>query len=85
MASKVQPSNPSDIENRSPIGKGKKASSRDMLSSMDSRLAICELTMGEMRERVEDTERGIEELDSTREELKGEMQDALNEAIDVLT
>ena len=38
-----------------------------------------------MWERVEDTEKGIEELDSAREEFKGEMQGALNEAMDVLT
>ena len=57
---------------------------RDMLSSMDSYLAKCELAVGEIRERVKDIERGIEELDSTWEELKGEMQGALNEAMDVL-
>ena len=85
MASEIQPGNSSDVENRPPTGKGKRANSRDMQSSMDSRLAKCELAMGEMRERVEDTERGIEELDSAREELKSEMQGALNEAMDVLT
>ena len=73
MASVSQPGNSSDVENRPPTGKGRKASSRDMQSSMNSRLAKCELVVGEMRERVEDTERGIEELDSAREELKGEM------------
>ena len=83
MASKVQPENSSDVQNRSPIGRGRRASSRDMQSSMDSRLAKCELAVGEMR--VEDTERGIEELFSMREELKIEMQGALNEAMDVLT
>ena len=56
-----------------------------MLSSIDSRLAKCELAVGEMRERVEDTKKGIEKLDSVREELKNEMQGALNEAMDLLT
>ena len=56
-----------------------------MLSSMDSHLVKCELAVGKMRERVEDIERDIEELDSTREEFKGEMQGALNEEMDVLT
>ena len=62
MTSEVQPGNSSDVENRPPTGKGRRASSRDMQSSMDSRLAKCELAMDEMRDRVEDTERGIEEL-----------------------
>ena len=85
MASVCQLGNSSDVENRSPTSKGRRASSRDMQSSMDSRLSKCELAVGEMRKRVEDTERGIEELDFAREELKGEMQGALNEAMDVFT
>ena len=85
MVSECQFDNPRYVENRPPIGKGRRANSRDMQSSMDSRLAKCELAVDEMREQVEDTERGIEELDSAREELKGEMQGALNEAMDVLT
>ena len=56
-----------------------------MLSSMDSRLARCELAVGEMREQVEGTDRSIEKLDSTREKLKGKMQCTLNKAMDVLT
>ena len=65
MANEIQSDNLNNVENCPPTGKRRKASSRDMLSSMNSRLARCELAMDEMRERVEDTKRGIEELDST--------------------
>ncbi|KAJ8639990.1 hypothetical protein MRB53_016684 [Persea americana] len=86
MANESQPGNSSDmVENRPPTGKGKRASLRDMLSSMDARLARCELAVDEMRDRFEDIEGRIKEPDSTREENKGEMQGALNEAMDVLT
>ena len=60
MASVCQLGNSNDVENRPPTGKGRKASSRDTQFSMDSRLAKCELAVGEMRERVEDIERGID-------------------------
>ena len=85
MASEGQSRNSSDVENSPPTGKWRRDSSRDMQSSMNSCLAKCELAVGEMRERVEDTERGIEKLDSMWEELKKEMQGAFNEAMDVLT
>ena len=61
MASEIQPGNSSDVENRPSTGKGRRDSSRDMQSSMDSRLAKCELAVDEMREGVEDIEREIEE------------------------
>ena len=83
LASEGQPRNSGDVENRPPTGKGRKTSSRDMLSSMNSYLTRCELAMGEIQEQVEDIEKSIKELDSIREELKGEMQGALNEAMDV--
>ena len=48
MASECQSGNPSDVENRPPTDKGRRVSSKDMQSSMDSRLARCELAVGEM-------------------------------------
>ena len=48
---------PHDHETRR---RSKKASSRDMLSSMEARMARNELAIGEMRDRFEDTEERIE-------------------------
>ena len=66
-------------------GKVMKASSRDMLSSMDARVTRTELAVGEIWDKFEDTEKCIKGLDSKREELREEMQGALNESMDVLT
>ena len=77
-------------------GRSKKASSRDMLSSMKARMTRTELAIGEIRDKFEDTEERIERLDSKREELREEqdskreelrekMQGVLNESMDALT
>ena len=73
---------PHDHETR---GRLKKASLRDMLSSMEARVARNELAIGEMRDRFEDIEERIEVQDSKREKLREEMQGVLNESMDALT
>ena len=52
---------------------------------MDTHLAKVELVMGEMRDKFEDTNKSIEGLSFIREELRGEMQGAFNETMDVFT
>ena len=66
-------------------GKVMKASSRDMLSSMDARVTRTELAVGEMWDKFDDTEECIEGLDFKRKEFREEIQGALNECMDVLT
>ena len=66
-------------------GKSKRGGSREQVSNMDSRLARVELAIGEMRDQLEDTDKRIKELDFRGEELKEEMQGALNESLDTVT
>ena len=66
-------------------GKSKRGSSRELVSNMDSRLARIELAVGEMRDQFEDTDESIKELDSRGEELKEQMQGALNKSLDAVT
>ena len=78
MASNFDVANPPhDHETR---GRSKKASSRDMMSSMEARMTRTELAIGEMRDKFEDTEERIEGLDSKREELREE-QDSKREEL----
>ena len=82
MASNSEVANPPhDHETR---GRSKKASSRDMMSSMEARMTRTELVIGEMRDKFEDIEERIEGLDSKREEFMKEMQGVLNEPMDLL-
>ncbi|XP_022773522.1 uncharacterized protein LOC111315780 [Durio zibethinus] len=66
-------------------GRGKKANSRDIWSTMDGRLAKVEVTVADVRDKFDKVEACFEDMDSRAEELKGEMQSALNETIDMLT
>ena len=58
------------MKNRPLTSNGRNASSRDMLSFMDTHLVKCEVAVGEMREQFEDTEERIKRLNSIREEIK---------------
>ena len=70
-----------------PHGKGWKERSRDMLVSMEESLAKVELAFADMRDRFEDVDQCIEKLESEGgdEELRGEMQGALNSTVDMLS
>ena len=58
-----------------------------MLTSMEVRLAKVELVFTDMRDRFEDVDQRIEKLESEGggEELRGEMQGALNSIVDMLS
>ena len=58
-----------------------------MLASMEGRLVKVELAFADMRDRFEDVDQRIEKLESEGgdEELRGEMQGALNSTVDMLS
>lgn len=60
------------------VGKEIKMSKKDAMSDMNSRLAKVELAMGEEQDKFEDFGQRVEELERGREELREEMQGALN-------
>ena len=63
-------------------GKAKRATSKDIMSSFEQRLVRVELTIGKLVNKIEDSKGCIEGLG---EELREEMQGALNRAADSLS
>ena len=62
-------------------GKTKRATSKDVMSLFEQKLARVELAMRNLVDKVKDSERCIKELG---EKLRGEMQGALNRVVDIL-
>lgn len=61
-----------------------KGRSKDVLSSMESRVARVELAMGKLRDKIFDHDEGIEKIVAMGDEIRGEMQGALNQSMDDL-
>lgn len=70
------------MENR---GREKKASnSRDMLSTLDGKVAKLEGSMGDMKETFEEVYWPTTELESRQDQLKNQMAEALSDNMDVI-
>ncbi|KAG8611914.1 hypothetical protein MANES_S041516v8 [Manihot esculenta] len=68
-------------------GRGRREKSRDILAALEERLARVEAAMSEHREKCEDMDLRISELESKGDvdELRDEMQGALNVAVDLVS
>ncbi|GFY85681.1 hypothetical protein Acr_04g0004190 [Actinidia rufa] len=62
----------------SPIGKGKRSKSADVMSSLEVRLQRVEIAMADDRDKVEEIDQRIDGLEGGHEEFHGKMQGALN-------
>ena len=78
-----------NVENVPGPCKGKRDKSRDMLGNLEARLARVELAIGDEQDRyhalgnqVEELQGTVSDLDSKFEEIRGELQGAMNELAD---
>lgn len=74
-----------DVTHVKEVRKEKRASSKDVMSSIEGEVSKFREAMGSLQDDLEGTKESIEELKSTVDDLRGEMQGALNVAVDSLS